>query len=97
MRDYPADMTSLYAQGHSVARYLVSAKSRKVFLTFVGDGLKRGWDEAVRTQYGYDNVEQLEQAWLGWVAKQPETHAVSASTRRYNEDGSHARLERMVK
>jgi hypothetical protein len=68
MRAYPEDMACLYAQGHSISRFLVSAKSRKVFLTFVGDGLERGWDQAVREKYGYEDVEHLEQAWLGWVA-----------------------------
>jgi len=28
MRDYPADMRCLYAQGHSVCRFLVAAKGR---------------------------------------------------------------------
>ncbi len=81
MRDYPSDLPCLYAQGHSVVRYLVSCKSRKAFLSFVSDGLDRGWDQAVRTQYGYENVEQLEHAWLGWVAHQPQPSAAAAETR----------------
>jgi hypothetical protein len=72
MRQYPEDPTCLYAQGHSVSHFLVTAKSRKTFLSFVSEGLARGWDEATRDQYGYQNVEELEKAWLGWASKQPE-------------------------
>ena len=57
-------MQCLYAQGHSVSRFPVSAKGRPAFLAFVRDGVKGGWDEAVRKQYGYKNVEDLEKAWL---------------------------------
>jgi hypothetical protein len=69
MRQYPDDVACLYAEGHSISRFLVDAKGRKVFLAFVADGLKRGWDQAVQDQYGFENVEQLETAWLGWVEK----------------------------
>jgi len=69
MQEYPTDMPCLYAQGHSVARYLVDSKSRKVFLNFVRDGLERGWDEAAANEYGFKNVEQLEKSWLAWVEK----------------------------
>jgi hypothetical protein len=78
MQDYPADVPCLYAQGHSVARYLVTAKGRKVFLDFLKDGHDRGWDTAAEAQYGFKDVEQLETAWLGWVEK----HAVSADAGR---------------
>ena len=77
MHAYPEDVSCLYAQGHSLSRFLVAAKSRKAFLTFVSDGQDRGWDQAVRDQYGYDDIEHLEQAWLGWVAKQGESRTAS--------------------
>jgi hypothetical protein len=86
MRDYPADMKCLYAQGHSVSRFLVSAKGRPAFLTFVRDGLQRGWDDAVRNHYGYKDIEQMEKEWIdslkaqhaaelqtGWVVLAPTT------------------------
>jgi hypothetical protein len=77
MRQYPDDIACLYAQGHSFSRFLVDAKSRKVFLAFVRDGAARGWDAAVRDKYGYDDVEQLEQAWLGWARRQTEKVSLS--------------------
>jgi hypothetical protein len=70
MQQYPDDIPCLYAQGHSVSRFLVDAKGRKVFLAFVKGGVEGSWDDAVQEQYGYQNVEQLEKAWLTWVEKQ---------------------------
>lgn len=64
MRDYPKDMRCLYAQGHSIVQFLVAAKGRQKFLEFVSHGLRRDWDAAAREQYGYDDVEHLEKAWL---------------------------------
>jgi hypothetical protein len=69
MQQYPPDVSRLYAQGHSVCRFLVDAKDRKTFLAFVKDGIGGGWDQAARNEYGYENVEQLEKAWLAWAAK----------------------------
>jgi hypothetical protein len=70
LRDYPADIPCLYAQGHSIASFLVAAKGHQAFLSFVRDGLDRSWDEAVNDRYGYKSVDQLEKAWLDWVGKQ---------------------------
>jgi hypothetical protein len=72
LRDYPADIPCLYAQGHSISGFLVAAKGHQAFLSFVRDGLERGWDEAVKDRYGYRDVEHLEKAWLDWVGKQAE-------------------------
>jgi hypothetical protein len=73
MQEYPSDLRCLYAQGHSVSRFLVSAKGRPTLLAFVSDGLRRGWDEAVREQYGYKDVEDLEAAWLDSLRPKCET------------------------
>jgi hypothetical protein len=72
MRQYPPDIPCLYAQGHSLSGFLVAAKGHKVFLAFVRDGLDGSWDQAVKSRYGYDDVEQLEKAWLVWARKPPE-------------------------
>jgi hypothetical protein len=75
MRDYPSDMGCLYAQGHSVSRFLVDAKGHRRFLVFIRQGMEDGWDEAVRSQFGYNSVEDLEQAWLGWVSHRRQARA----------------------
>ena len=69
MRQYPQDMPAIYAQGHSLTRFLVDTKDRKAFLAFVKDGIDNSWDEAVVAKYGFKNVEQLEKNWVDWIAK----------------------------
>jgi hypothetical protein len=64
LKEYPSDVMCLYAQGYSVANYLVSNSNRPTFLNFVGHGMQYGWDHAVQTYYRYQNIEELEQAWL---------------------------------
>jgi hypothetical protein len=75
LRDYPADMQCLYAQGHSVSSFLVDAKGHRTFLAFIREGMDNGWDEAVRGQFGYDSVEDLEEAWLRWVSDRRQARA----------------------
>jgi hypothetical protein len=72
MRQYPDDKACLYAQGYSIARFLVGAKGHSVFLAFVRDGLARGWDKSVHAHYGYTDVEHLENAWLTSIEKEPQ-------------------------
>jgi hypothetical protein len=64
LREYPSDVMSLYAQGYSVANFLVGATSRPAFLAFVAHGMQYGWDSAAQVHYRYQSVEELEQAWL---------------------------------
>jgi hypothetical protein len=64
LKEYPPDVMVLYAQGFSVTNFLVARSSRPGFLNFVADGMRLGWDQAVQSHYGYQNVEALEQAWL---------------------------------
>jgi hypothetical protein len=65
LREYPGDVMALYAEGYSVANFLVSNSNRTTFLAFVGQGMSRqGWDVAAQTHYHYRTVEELEQAWL---------------------------------
>jgi hypothetical protein len=67
LRDYPRDMSQvgcLYAEGFSMANYLVGVSDRQTYLKFVAQGMQQGWDNAVRTHYRYNSVEELENAWL---------------------------------
>jgi hypothetical protein len=64
LREYPNDVMALYAEGFSVADFLVTSSSRPVFLKFVAHGMQYGWDNAAQSYYRYRNVEDLEQAWL---------------------------------
>lgn len=64
LTNYPSDVMTLYAQGFSVAHFLVGASSRPAFLAFVAHGMRHGWDNALQAHYSYRSVEELEQAWL---------------------------------
>ncbi len=68
MKDYPPDMLPLYAQGYSVARYLIAHGGERKFVDFIGDGLtNRSWTKATERHYGYGSLAELQNAWLAWV------------------------------
>jgi hypothetical protein len=67
LTDYPQQrdrVMCLYAQGFSLAHYLVYMSDRQRYLKFVAQGMSQGWDNAAHTFYGYRSVEELEGAWL---------------------------------
>lgn len=57
----------LYAEGYSVADYLVKRSDRQTFLKFVAHGMSYGWDSAVRTYFHHNSIEELEEAWLAYL------------------------------
>jgi hypothetical protein len=68
MKEYPRDVMPLYAQGHSLASWLIEARGRKSFLEFVADGLKdENWPRAVHEHYGFDNLLTMQTSWNDWV------------------------------
>ncbi|HWA99437.1 MAG TPA: hypothetical protein VG713_13135 [Pirellulales bacterium] len=68
MRDYPRDILPLYAQGHSLATFLIAQGGRKKFLSFVHDGLgNEQWAAAIERHYGIPSLGQLQNIWLDWV------------------------------
>jgi hypothetical protein len=67
LKDYPNDVMVLYAEGFSVAEFLVGRSSRQEFLQFVNQGMREGWDQAARVHYRFNNVSELEQAWIGYL------------------------------
>ncbi|MHB1036709.1 MAG: hypothetical protein ACYC35_18335 [Pirellulales bacterium] len=75
MTDYPKDIMPLYAQGHSLASYLIDQKGRREFVAFVGEGLKdRQWPAALDRHYGFSTLAMLQGSWIDWVRHgSPET------------------------
>src|SRR5207237_9809860 len=69
LTQYPSDVGSLYAEGYSVAEFLVDTSNRKTFLDFVAHGMQYGWDGAAQSYYHFANVNQLEQAWIDSLRK----------------------------
>ncbi len=76
MRDYPQDILPLYAQGFSVAKYLIMEKGRRHFLDYVNAGMEmeqpgrelEAWNAATRRYYGFRNLSDLQVKWERWVA-----------------------------
>jgi RNA polymerase sigma factor (sigma-70 family) len=67
---YPKeDILAFYAQSWSIVDFLVQARSRHAFLAFLRMGERDGWDRAVKSYYTYSKIEDLEQAWLAWLAE----------------------------
>ncbi|HVU89070.1 MAG TPA: hypothetical protein VHD36_17230 [Pirellulales bacterium] len=70
MKEYPADVLPLYAQGHSLASFLIQQGGRQKFLNFVAAGLQgEQWPAAVQQNYGFANLAALQNSWLDWVRK----------------------------
>ncbi|MGL5095785.1 MAG: hypothetical protein ACRDD1_09365, partial [Planctomycetia bacterium] len=67
LTEYPKDVMALYAQGFSVANYLVAQRGRAAFLDFVWDGDTLGWDVALQRHYAVPSVEHLESRWIEWL------------------------------
>ncbi|WP_148618812.1 hypothetical protein [Mariniblastus fucicola] len=76
MRDYPQDILPLYAQGYSVAKFLIMEKGRRHFLDYVRAGMDmeqpgrelNAWNRATKQFYGYDSLSDLQVKWERWVA-----------------------------
>jgi hypothetical protein len=68
LKEYPRDMLPLYAQGYSVARFLIAHGGERKFVDFVGDGLRNGsWTKATQRHYDYQSLADLQNQWLEWV------------------------------
>jgi hypothetical protein len=56
-----------YAQSVSLVEYLTHLRKTTVFVTFMRDALKRGYDKALQEHYGIQNVAELEKAWKAYT------------------------------
>lgn len=70
MTEYPSDVLPLYAQGYSLARFLIALEGKPRFVAFVGEGLKtKNWAAAIQRNYGFHDLSDLQVRWNRWVAK----------------------------
>jgi hypothetical protein len=84
LKEYPAQVMCLYAQGYSISDFLVKRSNRQQFLNFVGRGMQAGWDRAAQEYYGHRSVEELEGAWLQFLRdgrKTPGGAVVASATK----------------
>ena len=70
MKEYPQDVLPLYAQGYSLATFLIAQRGKREFLAFLEDGLTdENWIRATRDRYGYRDLLTLQNSWQSWVAQ----------------------------
>ena len=70
MTEYPQDVMPLYAQGYSLAEYLIYHGGRKKFIAFLADGMHDGqWSAAVQRNYNIRDLPALQNTWVAWVAQ----------------------------
>ncbi len=70
MTEYPRDVMPLYAQGYTVAEFLIQRGGRRKFVNYVSDGLRDNyWSRATKKHYGIENLGALQNAWLAWVGQ----------------------------
>lgn len=70
MKEYPKEMQqvlTLYAEGYSLANFLVQQGGKARYLKFLQDAHDRNWDEAIARHYGLKNTDNLEKEWTGWI------------------------------
>jgi hypothetical protein len=68
MTEYPPDVMPLYAQGYSLAEYLIQHGGRRKYVQFLDDALASNqWPEAVQRHYGMTDLGALQNTWLAWV------------------------------
>lgn len=70
MTEYPPDVLPLYAQGFSLARFLIAQRGKPEFVNYVGDGMQSNdWGRATQDHYGYRDLSELQVTWLDWVRR----------------------------
>ncbi|MFI4877213.1 MAG: hypothetical protein ACIALR_17795 [Blastopirellula sp. JB062] len=68
MDEYPSDVLPLYAQGYSLARFLIVQGGKRKYVDYVGEGMRsNNWTRTTHKFYGYRSLSDLQVAWLDWV------------------------------
>jgi hypothetical protein len=82
MKEYPQDVLPLYAQGHSLAKFLIDQRGKRTFIAFLDDGLQdENWPRAIHQTYGYRDLFSLQNGWMHWVRQgRPEILPVTGTT-----------------
>jgi len=68
MTEYPQDVMPLYAQGYSLAEYLIEQGGRRKYIEFLGEGMQTSqWAASLQHHYGLQDLGTLQNTWLAWV------------------------------
>ena len=69
MKEYPADVLPMYAQGYSVCQFLIAQKGPREFIDFLHDYMQHpSWTANVRRHYQYESLAELQKYWVDWVS-----------------------------
>ncbi|GIW88871.1 MAG: hypothetical protein KatS3mg108_3195 [Isosphaeraceae bacterium] len=70
LMDYPDEhrWPLYYAQSISLTRFLVQLKGERIFLQFLRDAARHGYDVELARVYGFASIDDLEYAWKSRVA-----------------------------
>lgn len=69
MKNYPQDkqqVLTLYAEGHSLADFLIQKSDKPSYIKFLQIAHEEGWPTALK-RYDYASVDALEKDWDQWV------------------------------
>jgi len=70
MEEYPRDIMPLYAQGYTLAEFLIQQGGHQRFVKFLETGLENNqWETALAKWYKYQDLGQLQTSWVAWVAQ----------------------------
>ncbi|MGL6194884.1 MAG: hypothetical protein ACRC2T_08695 [Thermoguttaceae bacterium] len=65
---YPNDFMPFYSQSNSVAEFLIAQGGNRKFAEFARLAMNSGdWNAALSQQYPYQNLGELQTAWIDWV------------------------------
>ena len=70
IKQYPQDqqeLLTLYAEGHSLADYLIQRSGKPDYILLMEMAHDKGWESALKSIYGYQGIETLEREWDQWV------------------------------
>jgi hypothetical protein len=70
MKEYPHDVMPLYAQGYTLARYLIGHGGKRKYVDYIGEGLETNdWPATTKKYYGHASLGVLQNQWLEWVRR----------------------------
>jgi hypothetical protein len=69
LKEYPADILPLYAQGHSAVQFLIDQGGAQKFIRFLEAGMQAdAWPAALNEFYAYENIGEFQLMWNQWLA-----------------------------
>lgn len=69
LKEYPADIMPLYAQGHSAVQFLIDQGGPQKFVKFLEAGMRsEAWGPTLTQFYAYESIGDFQTNWNRWLA-----------------------------